>query len=267
MSENKILLTNDDGINAPGINALADALEPLADVLTVAPISEQSGMGRSISWGRSAASYVSDDNLEYKEEGDGRSYSVVAESEDFQYALRGSPCDCVIAGIYAFDCCPDLVISGCNPGHNMGIGNTTRSGTISAAVEAAYNDVTGVAVSTGLADGKESYSNATSVVREFVSWLLDQESVPADYFNINVPDTGNPSIKITRPSQKYYMRANKENDSFNIKNPMVGDTPGVSAQSNKNTDRYVFLTEKNASISPLKLVEKPVEVPKLKDVV
>jgi len=142
----KLLLTNDDGIDAPGIRALADALEPLGDVTVVAPATNQSAVGRGLSYGRMGPDRANDGDPGLGETADDP-FTVTIPHEDHElgYAVHGTPCDCVILGIGAFD--PDVVVSGCNAGANLGVHVLPRSGTASAAWEAASLDVPGVAVS------------------------------------------------------------------------------------------------------------------------
>ena len=125
-----ILLTNDDGIYAPGLAAMERELEKLGDVYVVAPATEQSGVGHSIT-------YLSP--LVVKELFDAR--------QRRGWAVEGSPADCVKIGIFEF--CPrlpDLVVSGINGGLNAGI-NVLYSGTVAAAIEGAFFGLTSVAVS------------------------------------------------------------------------------------------------------------------------
>src|ERR671939_358118 len=126
----RIVLTNDDGIDAPGLLAARQALEKVGDVLTVAPDRNRSGVGRSITFG--AALHVQE-----REMADG----VVG------YACTGTPVDCVrlvALGLMAFD--PDIVISGINHGENLG-DDITYSGTVAGAMEGIVIGVPGIAVS------------------------------------------------------------------------------------------------------------------------
>jgi len=116
----QILLANDDGIHSPGLSALRDELVSLGDVQVVAPASEQSGVGLSITYLHP---------LTAREE--------VRDGEHFGWAVAGSPADCVKLGMMQF--CktrPDLVVSGINSGANVGI-NVLYSGTVAAAIEGA----------------------------------------------------------------------------------------------------------------------------------
>ena len=125
-----ILLTNDDGIYAPGLAALERELERLGEVYVVAPATEQSGVGHSIT-------YLSP--LIVKELFDGR--------QRRGWAVEGSPADCVKLGLCEYlPRRPDLVVSGINYGLNAGI-NVLYSGTVAAAIEGAFFGITSIAVS------------------------------------------------------------------------------------------------------------------------
>jgi 5'-nucleotidase len=124
----RILLTNDDGVNAPGLAALEDIANALSDdVWVVAPETDQSGASHSISLS---------DPLRLREVGDKR------------FAVRGTPSDCVIMGVrhVLADKRPDLVLSGVNRGQNVAE-DVTYSGTIAGAIEAALLGIPSIALS------------------------------------------------------------------------------------------------------------------------
>ncbi len=127
----RILITNDDGINAPGLQVLTriaqDIAGPTGEVWTVAPAFEQSGVGHCISYTHP---------------------TMIAELAPRRFAAEGSPADCVIAGLYdvMIDARPDLVLSGVNRGNNAAE-NTLYSGTIGGAMEAALQGIPAIALS------------------------------------------------------------------------------------------------------------------------
>ena len=126
----RIVLTNDDGIDAPGLLAARQALEGVGDVLTVAPDRNRSGVGRSISFGRSL-------HVEEREMADGGR----------GYACTGTPVDCVrLVALGLMDFEPDLVVSGINHGENLG-DDITYSGTVAGAMEGIVIGVPGIAAS------------------------------------------------------------------------------------------------------------------------
>jgi 5'-nucleotidase len=126
----RILITNDDGINAPGLEVLTAIAEEVAgpggEVWTVAPAFEQSGVGHCISYSRPM---------------------MLAELGPRRFAAEGTPADCVLAAIGdAMPGRPDLVLSGVNRGNNAGE-NTLYSGTIGGAMEAALQEIPAIALS------------------------------------------------------------------------------------------------------------------------
>jgi 5'-nucleotidase len=126
----RIVLTNDDGIEAPGLLAARRALERVGEVITVAPDRNRSGVGRSISFGRSL-------HVEEVEMADG----VMG------YACSGTPVDCVrLVALGLLDFEPDVVVSGINHGENLG-DDITYSGTVAGAMEGIVIGVPGIAVS------------------------------------------------------------------------------------------------------------------------
>ncbi|HEX5850015.1 MAG TPA: 5'/3'-nucleotidase SurE [Rubrobacter sp.] len=126
----RIVLTNDDGIEAPGLLAARRALEQVGEVITVAPDRNRSGVGRSISFGRSL-------HVEEVEMEDGAT----------GYACSGTPVDCVrLVALGLMDFEPDVVVSGINHGENLG-DDITYSGTVAGAMEGIVIGVPGIAVS------------------------------------------------------------------------------------------------------------------------
>lgn len=167
----RILLTNDDGIHAPGLAALAEALKTLGDVTVVAPAAEQSGVGLSITYLHPL--------MVRQEHREGRF---------FGHAVYGSPADCVKLGVMEF-CkpAPDLVVSGINSGANVGI-NVLYSGTVAGAIEGAFFRKTSVAVS--LAQGTPpDYPAAARYAVGVIARLLAMKPSPGSLWNLNLPET------------------------------------------------------------------------------
>lgn len=166
----RILLTNDDGIDAPGMAVLAKIARELSDdVWIVAPQTNHSGAGHSLTLGREL------------------SYETRAEKT---FALAGTPADCVIMAINRIlDGPPDLVLSGVNNGEN--VGDTVHcSGTIAAAREASLNGILGIALSQGSfhnSDGDRNWSASTHLGAQTVRQIIDFSSDTRTIFNINFP--------------------------------------------------------------------------------
>ncbi len=182
-----ILLTNDDGIYAPGLAAMERELRVLGEVVVVAPASEQSGVGHSIT-------YLTP--LIVKEVF--RNDPGVEGERRWGWAVEGSPADCVKIGIQQF--CPrppDLVVSGINGGLNAGI-NVLYSGTVAAAVEGAFFGVTSVAVSLEY-DEHARFDRAARLAREILRCILEQKGPEPRLFNLNIPSAalaGEPEVRV-----------------------------------------------------------------------
>lgn len=198
----RIVLTNDDGIEAPGLLAARQALERVGDVLTVAPDRNRSGVGRSISFGRSI-------HLEEREMEDG----VVG------YACSGTPVDCVrLVALGLMDFKPDIVVSGINHGENLG-DDITYSGTVAGALEGIVIGVPGIAVSLSIdrAWHESAYENVRlekdlhfEPVAEFTGRLvkLALNGLPEGrILSVNAPNLAAESLNgasITRLGRRFY---------------------------------------------------------------
>jgi 5'-nucleotidase len=164
-----ILLTNDDGIYAPGLAAMERELERLGEVYVVAPAKEQSGVGHSIT-------YLSP--LVVKE--------LFEARQRRGWAVEGSPADSVKIGIFEF--CPrrpDLVVSGINSGLNAGI-NVLYSGTVAAAIEGAFFGITSIAVSLEW-DEHAEFDKAAVLARRVIEQILEKKSPSGQLYNLNIP--------------------------------------------------------------------------------
>jgi 5'-nucleotidase len=256
----KVLLTNDDGIDAPGIRALADALEPLGDVTVVAPATNQSAVGRGLSYGRMGPDRANDGDPGLGEaEADPFTVTIPHEDHDLGYAVHGTPCDCVILGIGAFD--PDVVVSGCNAGANLGVHVLPRSGTASAAWEAASLGVPGVAVSMDVlgmdrdALSPEDFERAARVGRDAVERAVEGDAfATADYLNVNVPrpERDLSGVAVTHPTERYDMHADLADGRFSLHNPLWAEMATGEVPDEEGTDRQALLDDR-VGISPLTL--------------
>jgi 5'-nucleotidase len=167
----RILLTNDDGIMAPGILAMYRELVKLGEVAVIAPEQVQSATGHGITL--TAPLLTS---------------SVTVENAFTGIAVDGRPADCVKLAIgQLLKEPPDLVVSGMNSGANVGI-NVIYSGTVAAAIEAAFLGLPSIAVSLHLtADIKPDYKRAATFALETIRTLLDRGIKGGEVININVP--------------------------------------------------------------------------------
>jgi len=164
-----ILLTNDDGIHAPGLAALERELRTMGDLTVVAPAHEQSGVSHSIT-------FLSPLICREVYEGDRRR----------GWAVEGSPADCVKIGVFEF--CPhrpELIVSGINGGLNAGI-NVLYSGTVAAAIEGAFFGITSVAVSLEF-DEHAQFDKAATIARRIIERILRRKRPGAELYNVNIP--------------------------------------------------------------------------------
>ncbi len=174
----RILVTNDDGINAPGLAVLeeiaAELAGPTGEVWVVAPAFEQSGVGHCINYTKP---------------------TMLSELGPRRFAAEGSPADCVIAGIHnLLPGRPDLVLSGVNRGNNAAE-NTLYSGTIGAAIEAALQDLPAIALSQFYGPANLSTENpfeaaavhGVATIRTILEAGFDQSAEYPLLYNVNFP--------------------------------------------------------------------------------
>jgi 5'-nucleotidase len=166
----RILLSNDDGIHAPGLTALHEAVRDLGEVHVVAPSGEQSAVGHAIT--------LSDPIKTRK---------VFKNGEFFGFAVGGTPADCVkLAVCGLLEQRPDLVISGINLGPNAGI-SVLYSGTVSAATEGTILGIPSMAVSLGTFENPD-WATPTRVARHLAQVVLDRGLPENTLLNVNVPN-------------------------------------------------------------------------------
>lgn len=165
----KILLTNDDGIEAPGLRALVEALEGEHECLVAAPAKEKSASSHAVSLGQKL---------------------IIEEHHTTRYAVHGNPADCVkfaLSEIEGFR--PDLLIAGINPGRNTGV-SVYYSGTISAAREGLINRVPAMAVS--ICRGERPIAPILGFAASFCKSLIEgyeAKIFPTDILlNVNLPN-------------------------------------------------------------------------------
>jgi 5'-nucleotidase len=207
----RILITNDDGINAPGLAVLeaiaTDIAGPDGEVWTVAPAFEQSGVGHKISYTHPM---------------------MIARLAPRRYAAEGSPADCVLAGIYDVlqGARPDLVLSGVNRGNNAAE-NVLYSGTIGGAMEAALQGLPAIALSQYLGPKTQDLanpfeaaaSNGTHVVRTLLknaAWDRDDYRL---FYNVNFPPCAAADVKGLRAAPQGYRR-----DTYFTVDPQISPT-------------------------------------------
>jgi len=255
-----ILLTNDDGIDAPGLRALADALSALGEMTVIAPAQNQSAVGRSLSYGRMGPDRSNEGTTGLGEGADDPfTVTIPHESHELGYAVHGTPCDCVILGVGEFE--PDVVVAGCNPGANLGIHVLPRSGTASAAAEAASLGTPAIAVSMDVLGLERSalvpddFERACRIGRDVVERAVDDDVfADVDYLNVNVPrpDRDLAGVSITCPTAQYDMHADLADGRFSLHNPLWAQMERGDIPDEEGADRHALL-ENRVSVSPLTL--------------
>jgi 5'-nucleotidase len=176
-----ILLTNDDGIHAPGLRALAAAMGDLGTVTIVAPSSERSASAQSLTL---------------------RQPIYCDQIAEREYSIEGTPADAMIVALHTLlKEKPDIVLSGINRGGNAGE-NIYYSGTVGAAMEAAINGIPAVAVSVAYRGREFDFDAAAKFMHSLVPLVLREGLPQGVLLNINIPQDWTGEIRITRQSSK-----------------------------------------------------------------
>jgi 5'/3'-nucleotidase len=176
----RILLTNDDGIYAPGLRALREELLQLGEVTVVAPATEQSAAGHSVTL--LVPLLVQE---------------VFDEQKRFVgWAVEGRPADCVkLALLELLPDPPDLIVSGLNAGSNAGI-NVLYSGTVAAAIEGSFFRRTAIACSLAYTKARPlDFRTGAGYARTVIEQILTKAPPQGTLFNVNVPSLENGPIR------------------------------------------------------------------------
>ncbi len=185
-----ILITNDDGIAAPGLRALADSLGTIASVVVVAPSRERSASAQSLTL---------------------RHPIFCEQIADREWSVDGTPADAMILALHSLLAQkPDLVVSGINRGSNLGE-NVYYSGTVGAAMEGAINKVPSIAVSLATKAANADFSPAASFAKQLASLVLKEGLPQGVLLNVNVPPQWNGGVRFTRQSPKITRNVLQEN--------------------------------------------------------
>ncbi|MFD2586362.1 5'/3'-nucleotidase SurE [Croceitalea marina] len=175
MKKPLILVTNDDGITAPGLRALVKFMSTIGEVVVVAPDSPQSGMGHAITI----------DNTLYSKK------VKLSDEKDapIEYSCSGTPADCVKLGLQEIlDRRPDIVVSGINHGSNSSI-NVIYSGTMSAAIEAGIEGIPAIGFSLCDYSWNANFSGVGEIAKKIVSEALKNGMPKGTVLNVNIPKT------------------------------------------------------------------------------
>ena len=192
MAKPLILVTNDDGINAPGIRNLISVMKEIGDIIVVAPDSPQSGMGHAITINSTLHT----------------SRITPVDSEITEYSCSGTPADCVKLAINELmPRKPDLCVSGINHGSNSSI-NVVYSGTMSAAIEAGIEGIPAIGFSLLDYRWDANFEHTKKYIREITLNVLKNELPKNIVLNVNIPKLdkkGIRGIKICRQANAHWI--------------------------------------------------------------
>jgi len=247
----RILITNDDGINAPGLKVLeaiaSEVAGPQGAVWTVAPAFEQSGVGHCISYTHPM---------------------MVSQMGPQRFATEGSPADCVLAGLHDVmkDAPPDLVLSGVNRGNNSAE-NTLYSGTIGAAIEGALQGLPAIALSQYYGPRNAQTDNpfeaaaqhGVDVIKRILQHTPTETEGYRLFYNVNFPPVPGAEVKGIRLSTQG-MRPNTRFSTEPHQSPsgrrflwikggnqQVATAPGTDAAD--NLEGYISVTPMRADLT------------------
>ncbi|HOL65325.1 MAG TPA: 5'/3'-nucleotidase SurE [Accumulibacter sp.] len=229
----RILLCNDDGYFAPGIDHLARALSTVAEITVVAPERDRSGASNSLTLDRPL--------------------SLKRAANGFYY-VNGTPTDCVhLAVTGMLDCLPDMVVSGINMGANMG-DDTIYSGTVAAATEGFLLGVPSIAISL-CTRHSEDFACAAKVAREVVCLMQEQRPAQPMLLNVNVPDVPYEQLRgfaVTRLGKRH--KAEPVVRTLSPRNETVYwvGAAGEAADAGEGTDFYA-VQQQQVSLTPLQI--------------
>ncbi len=202
MTRPHILLTNDDGIDAPGLASLYEELTAIANVTVIAPAENQSGVGRT------------------------RNGTVTLADHPWGYKLTGTPADCVAFGLGGgVETEFDFVVAGVNDGPNIGNYVVGRSGTVGACIEAAFLDTPAIAVSAYHSQDYHCYpadqyefTQPAIITRELLEELTSTDlATDVGFLNVNAPvDRASPPLRLTRLVADYAQRVDFERDDPSV---------------------------------------------------
>lgn len=229
----KILVSNDDGVLAPGIQALVKALSAESEVLVVAPDRNRSGASNSLTLTRPLR---------------------VRQLENGHYSVEGTPTDCVHLALTGFiNPVVDMVVSGINDGANLG-DDILYSGTVAAAMEGRNLGLPALAVSL-VGENVQHYDTAAIITKQLVKQLTTNRFSSQSILNVNVPDLPIDTIKgilVTRLGTRHSAEPIiKEYDPRGRPMYWIGP-PGPEADSGPGTDFHA-VNQGYVSITPLHL--------------
>jgi 5'-nucleotidase len=250
MEKCQILLTNDDGIQSPGLWAAAEALSDIGYVTVAAPREQSSGTGRSLPM--TSDGIIRSESLRVR----GKEWTV--------YAVGGTPAQAVLHGILEImPKKPDLVVSGINYGENVATG-ITISGTVGAAMEAASQGIPALATSLQTSPTMHfsysteiDFSTAAFFTAFFARRILEMKFPPdVDFLKIDVPSSATPQTawQVTRLAhQRYFIPVAARRKSWEERGPVNYKEGAILDNEPNDSDVYVLRVKREVSVTPLSL--------------
>jgi 5'-nucleotidase len=248
------LVTNDDGISAFGLRELVKAILPLGQILVVAPVTQRSGEGKSVTY---------TEPIRVQEEPE-----LIPDSKIFAYSISGTPADAVMIGerlaLDLFNKKPDFVLAGINAGDNTSVHAIFTSGTCAAALEGGIRGIPSIAFSLELPDNELFDKTQNSLAIFKVAAILAKriiEKIKTKGFpegvmilNINFPNTVSIKTKMNIVNlcpEKYVDEAIEAKDPRNVSVYWLWGKNKANLPI--NTDSYVLLKKQEITITPISL--------------
>jgi 5'-nucleotidase len=190
MKKPLILITNDDGIHAPGLRFLIETMRPMGDILIVAPDKPQSAMGHAVTIQSPLRLHR------------------IAETDGYrEYSCNGTPADCVKLGEKVIlHGKPDLIVSGINHGSNASI-NVLYSGTMAAVIEGAMENVPAIGFSLNDYSHAADFGHCATIITSVASRVLEKGLPDGVCLNVNIPAHGTvpiKGVKVTRQAKAFW---------------------------------------------------------------
>jgi 5'-nucleotidase len=238
MKKPKILITNDDGINAPGLRYLISVMRKLGDLVIIAPDKPQSGMAHAVTIQTPL-----------------RIHEIAKETGYEEYSCNGTPVDCVKLGQKVImKCNPDLIVSGINHGSNSSI-NVLYSGTMAAVIEGAMEDIPAIGFSLNDYAYNADFSHCEPFILSVASNVLEHGLAPGVCLNVNFPKAeGNiiKGIKVVRQAKALWDESFDERKDPHKRNYYWLHGEFVCTDTSEDTDQWA-LKNNYVSIVPVSI--------------
>ncbi len=235
----KILITNDDGIQSPGLWAAVEALKDAGEIFVVAPDREQSGVGASLT-------------LHVPIRANEVAPAIAGDSNSIKaYSVEGSPGDSCVLALERLVGPVDLVVSGINQGANLGE-DVLISGTVGAALQGYFRGYPSIAISVGAVKDVR-FDVAATFLRILGNRLADGVKLPSSLINVNVPNEPPDKIeevRITRLGRRSYGESVTERDDHKRKYYWISRDKVIHQEHGEDTDIWA-LRHNRISVTPI----------------